>query len=118
MPQDITSTAMSSHLLEGSEHQDLDIVALSADQGISQILSTTSTHAPALTLATIPTSPLNMLLQYYNASVTSVQVSNFLHFPPPSTGSFILTFHPTDSAIVTGVATLTLNRTLTAVLWL
>jgi hypothetical protein len=90
--QDITSTATSSHSLEGSEQQDSDIVAPSAEPGTSQILSTASTHAPTQTLAPIPTS----LPKSYDASVTLVSDSS--HFAPPSIGPSIPASRPTGSA--------------------
>ena len=97
-PQDITSTTTSSHPLEGSKNQDSDIVVPRAEPGTSQILFTASTHAAALTLAPIPTSPPSTSSESYNASVASVRVSNSSHFPPPSTGSSIPASRPTDSA--------------------
>jgi hypothetical protein len=93
-PQDITSTFMLSHPLEGSEQQDSDIVAPSAEPGTDQTLSTTSTHAPTPTLAPIPTS-LPITLESY-AGVASV--SNFSNFAPPSIRCSIPASRPTGSA--------------------
>jgi hypothetical protein len=56
-PQDITSTATLSHPLEGSEQQDSDIVAPSAEPGNSQILSTASTHDTYTYTGTNPNIP-------------------------------------------------------------
>ena len=95
-PQDITSTAMSSPPLKGSEHH--DIVAPSAEPGTSQILFTASTHAPAPILAPIPTSPPNTQSESYNPGVTSVRVSISSHFLPPSIGSSIPASRPTGNA--------------------
>ena len=97
-PQDITSTATSSHPPGGSEHQDPDIVAPGAEPGTSQILSTASTHPPAPIHAPIPTSPPNSPSKSYNAGVTSARVSNSSYFPPPSIGSSIPASRPTASA--------------------
>ena len=91
-PQDITSTAPSSHPLDGSEHQGSDIVAPSAEPGTSQVKSTASTHEPTPTLVPIPTS----LPKSYKACVSSV--SNSSHFPPPSIGSFIPASRQTSCA--------------------
>jgi ubiquitin carboxyl-terminal hydrolase 10 len=97
-PQDITSTATLSHPLEGSEQQDSDIVAPSAEPGASQILSTASTHAhahaPTPTLAPIPTS----LPKSYDASAAPVSDSSY--FAPSSIGS------STPASCSTGKATL------------
>ena len=90
--------ATSSHPLEGSEHQDPDIAVPSAEPGTSQILSTASTHAPAPTLAPVPTSPLNTPSESYNTGVAYVRVSNSSHFPPPSIGSSIPASRLTASA--------------------
>ena len=59
-PQDIISTATLSHPLEGSEQQDTDVVVPSAEPGISQILTSSSTRASIPTLAPIPTSLPNI----------------------------------------------------------
>jgi hypothetical protein len=91
-PQDITSTATLSHSPEGNEQQDSDIVAASAEPGTSQILSTSSTHAPTPTLAPTPIS----LPKFCDASVTPVSDSS--HFAPSSIGSSIPAPRPTDGA--------------------
>jgi hypothetical protein len=95
-PQDITSTATISHPLEGSEQQDSDIVAPSAEPGTDQFLSTASTHAPTPTPAPIPTSLPNTPSESYNAGIASL--SNSSHFSPPSIGSSIPASRPTGSA--------------------
>ena len=94
--KDITSTATLSHLLEGSEQQDPHMVSSSAEPETSQILSTTSTPAPAPTLARTPTSLPNTPSEPYDADVTSV--SNSLHFAPPSIVSSIPASRSTDGA--------------------
>ena len=57
-PQDITSAGKlsPSHPSAGSEQQDPDMVADSAELGTGQTLSTASTHPPTTTLAPMPTS--------------------------------------------------------------
>jgi Ubiquitin carboxyl-terminal hydrolase len=94
--QDIASTVTLSRPLEGSEQQDSDIVSSSAEPDTSQFFSTTSTPAPAPTLAPIPTSLPNTPSELYDADVTSV--SNSLHFAPPSIVSSIPASCPTDGA--------------------
>ena len=75
-PQDIISTITLSHPLEGSEQQNSDVVAPNAEPGISQILLTSSTHAPTPILAQIPTSLPNIC-----SSITASRQINST--PPP-----------------------------------
>jgi hypothetical protein len=96
VPQDFSSTATLSRPLEGSEQQDSDIVAPSAEPGTSQILSTASTHALTHTLTPIPTSLSNMPSDSYDAGIASVSTS--AHFAPPPIGSSIPASCPTGSA--------------------
>ena len=96
--QDITPTAMLSHPQEASEQQGSDIVAPGAESENSQILSTASRHAPAPTLAPIPTSLPNTPSDSYDAGIPSV--SNSSHFTPPFVRSSI------SASPLTGCATL------------
>ena len=95
-PQDVTSTATLSHPPEGSERQDSDMVAPSAEPGTCRVLSSASTNAPEPTLVPIPTSLPNTSSKSYDVGVTSV--SNSSHYPPPSIGSSIPASRPTGSA--------------------
>ena len=90
-PQGVISTATLAHLLEGSEQQDSDIVAPSAEPETSQNLSTT-TYA----LAPIPISLPNATSESHDAGVATV--SNSSHIAPLSIGSSASASRPTGSA--------------------
>ena len=95
-PQDITSIATLSLSLEGSEQQDSEIVAPSAEPGTGQILSASSTHAPPPTLAPIPTSLPNTQSLSHDPGFAAVPISS--HFAPTSVGSSIPASRPTGDA--------------------
>ena len=92
-------TAMLSHPLEGSEQQDLDIVAQSTEPGTSQILSTASTHASPPTHVLIPTSLPNTPSKSYHAGVASV--SDPSHLATPSIDFSIIVPRPTRAGSAT-----------------
>jgi hypothetical protein len=87
-PQDITSTITLSRYPEN-----LDIVAPGAEPSTSQILSTSSTHTPALTPTPAPISAslLNTPSESYHAVVVSVP--DLSHCASPSVGSSIPSSH-------------------------
>ena len=97
-PHDITSTAILSHPLIGSEQQDLNIVVPSGEPGTSQILFTASTHAPTTTLAPIPSSLPNTPSESHDAGIASD--FNSSHFSPPAIHPSIPASRPTGSAML------------------
>jgi hypothetical protein len=90
--QDVASSATLPHPLQGSEQQDSDVVAPSAELETGQISSTASTHA----LPPIPTSLPNAPSESHDAGVASV--SNSSHLPPLSIGSSTPASRPTGGA--------------------
>ena len=90
--QDVISCVTLLHPLEGSEQQDSDMVAPSAELETDQVLSTPSTHE----LAPISTSLPNAPSESHDAGVASV--SNSSHHGSLSIGSSISASRPTGSA--------------------